>query len=109
MSKHTPGPWVAHEQFSQDKKSLGWIIEHGNGRIGWSSYSTAKPNEGEVAPYPIGGANAHLIAQAPALLEGLSVMVAMVEDFLTDTTQDRDHLLTALDGARAIVARATGS
>jgi|SRR5690242_4499953 len=64
MSAHTPTPWIAREQKSRDGKSLGWIIEFDGGRIGWSSYATTEPNEGESSPYPIGAANAAFIAEA---------------------------------------------
>jgi len=74
--KHTPGPWIAREQFSQDGKSLGWIIEHANGRIGWSSYATAEPNEGEGPPYTISAANAKLIAAATELLDAAQKLEA---------------------------------
>ena len=46
-----------------------------------------------------------LIRQRKDLLTALKVTVAMAEDFLTDTTQDRDNFLTALDGARAAIAK----
>lgn len=68
---HTPGPWTAERQVSREGKSLGWIVNHANGRIGWSSYATSEPNEGESAPHTQGGANAHLIAAAPELLTAL--------------------------------------
>lgn len=74
MSASTPGPWFAREQISKDHKSLGWVINWSNGRIGWSSFATAGAFEGETAPYPVSAANARLIAAAPALkaaLEGL--------------------------------------
>lgn len=58
---HTPTPWVAREQTSKEGASLGWIIEHANGRIGWSSFANEITNEGEEAPYPTGAANAEFI------------------------------------------------
>ncbi len=64
---HTDEPWVAKRQVTKNGKSLGWIIDHSNGRIGWSSYATAEPNAGECSPHTQGGINAHLIALAPEL------------------------------------------
>jgi hypothetical protein len=64
MTEHTPTPWTARSQMSKDQKSFGWILEHANGRIGWSSFATAVPNEGEGAPYVIGAANAAFIVRA---------------------------------------------
>ena len=61
-AKATPGPWRAEQQKDRAGNSLGWVLNHSNGRIGWSWYATAVPNEGEEAPHQIGGANAHLIA-----------------------------------------------
>lgn len=65
----TPGPWKARELITKDNRSLGWIIEHANGRIGWSDYATT--NVGEDPPFPISEANARLIASAPDLLTAL--------------------------------------
>lgn len=99
----TPGPWFAREQFSREKSTLGWIIDHANGRIGWSCYATATPNEREKPPYPIGAANAHLIAAAPdlyAALEGLQRRI--VEANLGHGQED------ALDAAAAALAKARG-
>ena len=73
VASFTPGPWFAHEQRSTRGESLGWIINHGHGRIGWSSYATAIPNEGERPPCPISTANAHLIAAAPDLYVALKM------------------------------------
>ena len=58
-------------QRTKTGEPLGWIIEHANGRIGWSSYATAIPNEGETAPFEIGGANAALIVKATNNYEAL--------------------------------------
>ena len=63
----TPGPWTANRQVNKHDESLGWIINGEGCRIGWSSYATAVPNEGEKAPHPIGEANARLIAAAPSM------------------------------------------
>jgi hypothetical protein len=80
MSKPTPGPWSARMQVSSRGDNLGWIIEHKNGRIVWSSYSMAYPNAGEQSPYPIGGANARLIAAAPDLLAACQDALAAGND-----------------------------
>ena len=101
-AKHTPGPWHAKLQMSRDRRPLGWTIEHANGRIGWSSYATAHPNEGEGPPYEIGGANARLIAAAPDLL-----------DAAIRTIEENLHLADGenctLNRLKRAVAKATGS
>lgn len=99
---HTPGPWIAREQRTSGGDSLGWIIEYAGGRIGWSSYATAEPNEGEGPPYAVGGANARLIAAAPDLLLSLRNVLALAPD-----VDDADHFREALEGARTAIAKAT--
>jgi hypothetical protein len=64
-------------------------VNHKNGRIGWSSYATAVPNEGEGPPHEQGGANAHLIAAAPDLLE-YAKLEQQIMDFECDhASEDR--------------------
>lgn len=107
MAEHTPGPWVAREQVNKDGRSLGWIVEHGNGRIGWSSYATARPNEGEAAPYPIGAANARVMAAAPDLLECLRDLLTAAEAEVNEKGGG-GFILARMTDARAAIAKATG-
>ncbi len=93
---HTPGPWRASQTFP-----LGDYCIHAAGIPQQLAYL----RESTVVNWPL-EANARLIAAAPDLLAALNVVVAMAEDFLTDPTQDHDHLLTALDGCRAAIAKA---
>ena len=79
VGTHTPGPWRASMQVSRENKPLGWIIEHNNDRIGWSSFASARTNQGEGPPYSIGGANARLICAAPDLLAALRIVRAGAE------------------------------
>ena len=105
-SEHTPGPWTANLHHTQDYGGRAHAFIH-----------AAKPLvplaavvlAAERCDQAEGRANARLIAAAPDLLETLSVTLAMAEDYLNDTSQDRDHFLTALDGARAAIAKATGN
>jgi hypothetical protein len=97
-TKFTAGPWFAVEQKNQFGHSLGWLIEHRNGRIGWSSYGTYEPNVPEERPYPIARANAHLMAAAPDLY-------AVLAEFLAE--EDRQGWESALiDRARLALAKA---
>ena len=72
--KHTQGPWTARMQERKGGTALGPIVEFVGGRIGWSSFATAEPNEGEGKPYRQSMANARLIAAAPDLLEALQAV-----------------------------------
>lgn len=85
MSEHTPTPWTAEQQKSRAGEPLGWIINHANGRIGWSSYATAVPNEGEAVPYEIGGANAAFIVRACNSHEALVALAKQVALTYADT------------------------
>lgn len=109
----TAGPWRAHEQRHVNGKSLGWIIEHSNGRIGWSAYATTIPNAGEEAPFPISAANARLIAAAPTMAETLVQMRQWVLHWADDhkaglkpTTGSLSDALEAIDAALAAASQA---
>lgn len=107
VSGHTPTPWVAVEQKSKDGYSLGWIINHSNGRIGWSSYATAEPNEGEGPPYSIGAANAAFIVRAvnshEALVKALTDVMTWIDNWSPEFTQD-DEWPADRDAASAALA-----
>ena len=87
MSKHTPGPW-----FSQ-------YDDNGFYEIGSEAVSLRLAftyGEGDTDE-----ANAHLIAAAPTLLEALWLLVAGIENSVSDT-------YIPLVKARAAIAKATG-
>jgi len=100
-TKHTPGPWVAREQMSKEGRSLGWIVEHDNGRIGWSSYATAEPNDGEGPPFPVSAANARMIAASPEMAEAIEQALDDMQDGHSVCEQAKQMLRDAL-------AKATG-
>lgn len=104
---YTPGPWFAERQVSRQGESLGWIVNHANGRIGWSSYATATPNEGEGAPHAQGGANAHLIAASPELYEALKGLVEGVTQEVNEKGGG-GFVLARLSDARAALRKAEG-
>lgn len=111
MTTHTPGPWFAEQQLHEHTgESLGWIINFDGGRIGWSSYATAKPYERESAPHPIGGANARLIAAAPELLEACQYAGEVIESLDGISRNNAEQLLAeSLDKLHAAIAKATGA
>lgn len=118
-TKHTPGPWKAEEQFAKVGKdapphSLGWIINHSNGRIGWSSYATAVPNEGEERPFPIGAANARLIAVAPDMLAELCTAVLLADEAAdafrrAGLPNQSDEAARTGEKFRAVITKATSA
>jgi len=90
MAEHTPGPW---------KVVFGSCVHTDDGQYVAELSSPRGEAQRTV--------DAHLIAAAPDLLRDLTTLIAMVEDFLTDPTQDRDHVLTQIDGCRSTLAKAT--
>ena len=107
----TPGPWFARMQLQErTNRPLGWIIEFRNGRIGWSSYATASPNEGEGEPYTVSGANARLIAAAPAMLAALKAIIAENDDYRGGLPEgcESDPLTIACELGRAAIRKAEG-
>ena len=105
MAMHVPAPWRVLD-YASEKKGFIAIVAGEKEHI-CDVFPFGARDGGIKREIEQHQANARLIAAAPALEEALSVVVAMVEDYLTDTTQDRDHLLTALDGARAALAKAS--
>lgn len=97
-AKHTPGPWDARIQRGKDGRDLGWIIEHGNDRIGWSSLAYADTNREADATDPAREANARLIAAAPDLLEALK----RAENWLSEWASAEPYLAII----RAAIAKA---
>jgi len=93
MSKHTPGPWTANEEFD-DGESLGIAITAG--RLGQVVRVFDVGQEGF--------ANAHLIAAAPDLLEALQNLTACC--FFP--TSGNDAFQTTVDRARTALVKATG-
>ena len=103
--KHTPGPWKAVQQTSPGGKSLGWIIKHKNGRIGWSDYATLDPNQGESAPHHQGEANAYVMSAAPDLLATLKILAELMRKDGVKPSSQED---LALFAAQLAIAKAEG-
>jgi hypothetical protein len=90
---------------------LGWIIEHGNGRIGWSAYATADPNEGEATPFPVSEANAAFIVRAVNCHDELLAVLTEICESAGPAGWTRDATLSVvasavIDRARAALAKA---
>lgn len=98
MFTHTPGPWASRIQTSKEGRDLGWIIEHGNGRIGWASLAYADTNKEAGADDPAREANARLIAAAPDLAFQLLAAANYIDALGGDSKS-----------YRAAIARATGA
>ena len=61
-TKHTPGPWVWHNEYFDDLRPLWWCeMSQGHGYISWYDPKKMK-------------SNARLIAAAPELLAALKAM-----------------------------------
>lgn len=98
-AKHTPGPWRVA---SGDVAS---ILAPSPFRK--ASFIQVIVFDGDRYVYQSPG-DARLIATAPELLANLNTLVAMAEDYMTDPGEP-DHLMEALEGARAAIAKATGA
>lgn len=89
MSKHTPGPWTAHDhnvmrEFGDDPKD--WIgyawVEHGGDARGKFQGKVAdldRRRDGSEEFRVMAAADARLIAAAPDLLEALRMMLVQGE------------------------------
>ncbi len=103
---HTPGPWFARNQRSNQGHDCGWIIEDkGTGRIGWSSRATEKSDlagfntsDDELVEQE---ANARLIAAAPELLAALKAVVA-------NHCGNEKMFCSTCSPAREVIAKAEG-
>ena len=90
MSKHTPGPWEAHQE------AHGLFVSAGSfciARLG-DGYSEGQPENGR------------LIAAAPELLRELRAMLRAAID--PGPMGSVYELTRAVSGARAAIAKATG-
>lgn len=85
MNKHTPGPWVARQC------GKAWAIDFNE-------------DQEQVVDYVYEEEDAHLIAAAPDLLEACSDMLALLESEYMPS----DESLSAMDKARATIAKARG-
>jgi hypothetical protein len=98
MSKHTPGPWAANEEFD-DGESLGIAITAG--RLGQV-----------VRVFDVGQkgfANAALIAAAPDLLQALEMTLKELEEAGCGGSPLGLTLPSSgVEAARAAIAKATG-
>jgi hypothetical protein len=133
MSPHTPGPWHAVEQAANPFPRLS--IYNPSGTV---CVASIKPVQKEQAPGHLtqGGvmrANATLIAEAPALLEGSKALLAILGGMLDEVAsrklrfgktpeerEERERIITgflmeyadqldkAADTLNATVARAEG-
>ena len=99
--KHTPGPWKAKMQRNRYNHDLGWIIEHGNGRIGWASLAYADTNSEATKSDPARKANALLIASAPDILE-------WAKSILAEHDAGGDISLASIGHLRSAVSKAEG-
>ena len=95
---HTPGPWVAVEQFDENNESLGILIESSVDEI-------VRIRDLSLEAY----ANARLIASAPDLLAALRALMSLdvKGHALADRLQFSDSGRAMLDQCRAAIARAT--
>lgn len=98
-AKHTPGPWTpefgeAYRVRAQQDGGQVAIMMNLKGRHGLAG----RRNGDEVA------ANARLIAAAPELLEALKACAAVC----AGETMNKRGLISALEQARAAIAKATG-
>ncbi len=113
MSKHTPGPWTIHKSYREFKP---FVVNPANGDDPWVSCSTYISRgdkiicEVEMTTCKDTGwpsvsnlqemiANAHLIAEAPRLLEALEDCVKHIEE---------DAWPEWIDELKTIIARAKG-
>ncbi|MEE3046621.1 MAG: hypothetical protein VX620_15335 [Pseudomonadota bacterium] len=104
QTKHTPGPWKSYILRSKAGRDLGWIVEHSNGRIAWTSLAYADTNKEADKNDPAREANARLIAAAPDLLNACKAVFDDVASI------DNDSCLSLEVGRalKAAIAKAEG-
>ena len=103
--KHTPGPWLIEKQRAPNGGTFWDITEtdrQGHDRIAMVGPWMAS-RDGYIAE-----GNARLISAAPDLLASLQEIRIFAEDALNDTGYDRDHILSRIFDATAIIRKATG-
>ena len=112
--KHTPGPWIGVDNNGKFNSDHSWTAEDDG-----ACCSEAAPiwaGDRVVAlvvhssdllslrSHPSVTANAHLIAAAPDLLEALKKCASVC----AGETMSKSGLISALESARAAIAKATG-
>ena len=99
MSKHTPGPWMAHfeEAYFVTGPDLGRVAMMTNLKGAHGLGGRRSGNES--------AANARLIAAAPDLLDALEELSLLMDD-VRNGEYTPDHLTT--QPARAAIAKAKG-
>lgn len=95
MTKHTPGPWKAEDNMSNEHKGKGWIVRGVDGKplTGWGSITTTE-------------ANARLIAAAPDLLAVCEAELEVYDGM--DRSRLRVETLARIAALRAAIAKARG-
>jgi len=92
MSKHTPGPWTAHELGYEDGTWIHWSIEaHGPIAYGSIAHGGDNTNGSENSE-----ANARLIAAAPDLLDAcqkMSDLLGIGKDYGRDLAKEHEAWL----------------
>lgn len=106
-AKHTPGPWaVLPEEADKDylrirgtRISCRYKVANVHMLRLWESHDVLRDRENAES-----WANARLIAAAPELLEALKACAAVC----AGETMNKRGLISALEQARAAIAKATG-
>lgn len=94
MSKHTPGPWEMHGEFS-GRDIVQIETKHGYSVADVRNYNRSEQNK----------ANAKLIAAAPDLLEALQNLIGEVKDIRGVDVEE--YKPAAFEQARAAIKKAT--
>ena len=100
---HTPGPWAV-----DSGEALNVRAPHG-GIVAQLHHLKGRHGMGGRLPGGEAVANARLIAAAPELLEALHQLIVVIGLTAIKYKSDLDILQEAVDEARAVIAKATGS
>ncbi len=114
-TKHTPGPWKAHQGWADPDLNVMMGDEHPN----WCEVTGPEGEEYLSINGHFGIANARLIAAAPDLLDALTNMLACSENDNEGCIVDAQMIGRAIrvtrasleeiqDAARAAIRKATG-
>lgn len=114
MNKHTPGPWVALERYT-DRNAIPIAVSIGNGAYAIFCECNGL---GGISEQTEGDCNARLIAAAPELLEALSGLLLDVQGVVDHNRKPgnkrtaTESLLRGMEchvaSARAAIAKARG-
>ena len=103
QSSFTPGPWEVHS--SNSERWSCYVFPKGNGNFPYDTICHIEEAFGPNYSHPGSHtANARLIAAAPELLEALKACAAVC----AGETMNKRGLISALEQARAAIAKATG-